>query len=152
VAPETFGNTDAIPAKAPPIEFTVAGLNDDDEKVEFTFRARGTIPIGALASITWSPDDDIAAQTISLLRYVGAGLLDEDRDKFVRTMDRQDLRFDPQLLMELADYLTEAWTGKKLRSRSARRAGAKGTGSTSRVASSGTGSGRDGKTSTGGKA
>ena len=115
-----------------PVPFQIAGYclrGNCEEHPEgggehlFAFKARGSVPMGSMLDLSGSLSGEGGIQVVYLMKYLYNAVLSEDRNRLSETLDRSDVEFEGEMLMEIVDYLNATWTGRPLRSRSARRAG-----------------------------
>jgi len=136
---ERRGDVEVVETVAEPISFTIVGyhrtdVDDDGKPVEgrWTFKARGSAPLGSIMEVLHAAHGDRAAgaQLIRLFMSCLAG--DAERQRFGELMDTETYDVDRMLLGEIVEWLNEQWTGTPFRL-----AAGSSPGSTGRVTGSG---------------
>jgi hypothetical protein len=107
-----------------PIEFSVAGYDDEGDEHIFTFHARASVPYGTILDVLGG-DGSGVMDNAAIMRFLKEAVVADEREDFVHTIDREDLGFDASMLGELGEWLGERYMNRPLRPRSARRAGSR---------------------------
>ena len=110
-----------------PIDFKIAGYDDEGDEHLFTFHARASVPYGTIMDLIGGIDSDGNMDNPAIMRFLKEAVIADERDEFVRTLDDEALAFDAEMLGELGEWLGERYMNRPLRPRSARRRGSKGT-------------------------
>jgi hypothetical protein len=88
-----------------PIEFNIEFERDDDETVTEKFRAVPVIPGSTVLDLVASGSLESAYQAAALRGFYSRALVDEDRERFFKTLDESDPAIDLTQLSEIANWL-----------------------------------------------
>jgi hypothetical protein len=94
------------------------------------------MPMGSALDMGSVITSEGGIQAMYLLKYLSRAVIDEDRNRMSETLDRTDVNFEGETLLEVVGYLNEAWGAGPLANRSERRRGLSRTGPSSTARSS----------------
>lgn len=112
-----------------PFDFTLIGYRDSPtgrDEVPYKFTAGGVRPFAVqLDIVRAAAEGNGVLQSDSVVRFVEQSLVDdEERVKFRDALEQPDVYFDTGVLAQISDWLSETYTGRPIRPRTARRSGA----------------------------
>ena len=88
------------------------GIKGDWVETDEQFSARGQIPGNLLISLTASMNSGVGVQAHELQRMLATALVEEDRERFIKTLDDADTAVPIQMLGEITEWLAEEYAGR----------------------------------------
>lgn len=135
--------TAAAQAYRPPFPITIVGfdLEPDDkgkrQRHEHVFHARGEAPKGQVFNVVRLMNARGELQLGAAMQFIHIALVEEDRERWVDTLDDPAIFYDDPVFGDVCAYILEKYAERPSAPRSARRAGPRRVGRTSTAVHSG---------------